>query len=139
MSESNVGLGGYQGGGASRAGPRQIFEMLVRKTQLRALMEIESSKIAEALPYLSATETEQLQGMLAGEITDCNSDLAALAQQADREAALAASTKAMDLRLSREASAQLQSEMLRRIERQGFCPAPAQLAADAIARAFGER
>jgi hypothetical protein len=141
MSESNVGLTtAYQGNqGARRQGPREIFEMLVRKTQLRALMEVESSRIAEALPHLSAAETEQLQSMLAGEVADCNADVAALAQQVDREASLVASTKAMDVRLSREASRVLQAEMMCQIERRGFCPPPTQLAGEAIVRAFGGR
>jgi hypothetical protein len=50
---------------------------------------------------------------------------------------LAASTRAMDVRLSRESSRALQDEMMRLIDRQGFCPAAAQLMGEAIARAFG--
>jgi hypothetical protein len=138
--DEDIGLGGYQGGeSAQRPGPRQIFAMLVRKTQLRALLEIESARIAEALPSLTAAETEQLSEMLRGEVADCNADVASLAEQVDREAALAASTKAMDLKLSRSASKTLQAKMMRRIERSGFCPAPATLAADAIARAYRGR
>jgi len=56
-------------------------------------------------------------------------------QQVEREAALSASTKAMDVKLSREASRALQAEMLRRIER-GLCPAPAALVGEAVAKAF---
>ena len=56
-------------------------------------------------------------------------------QQVEREAALAASTKAMEVKLSREASRALQAEMLRRIER-GHCPAPAALVGEAVAKAF---
>jgi hypothetical protein len=137
--EPTIGLSStYQGGGAERPGPRQIFQMVVRKTEYRALMELESRRIAEALPYLSSTETEQLSEMLQGEIADCNADVSALAEQVDREAALAASTRAMDVRLSREASRALQAEMLRRIERLGFCQAPAQLTGEAVMRAYGE-
>lgn len=53
----------------------------------------------------------------------------------ERVAALAASTKAMDVKLSREASRTLQAEMMRRIER-GHCPAPAALVGEALVRMF---
>jgi hypothetical protein len=139
MTES-IGLGGYQGNhGAQRLGPRQIFQLMLRRAQLRSMLEIEASRIQEALPHLNAAETAQLKEMLSGEVAAADADVAALAQQVEAEASLAASTKAMNIRLSREASDQLQGEMMRRIERQGFCPAPAQLVADALARAYGGR
>jgi len=138
--EPTIGLScTYQGGGAERPGPRQIFQMVVRKTEYRALMELESRRIAEALPYLSSTETEQLSEMLRGEISDCNADVSALAEQVDREAALASSVRTMELRLDRKSSQALQSEMLRRIERSGFCQAPAQIAGELISRVYGEQ
>jgi hypothetical protein len=141
MSDESKGLAGYSrgGDGTRRPGPRQVFEMMLRKAELRSLLQIEAAKIQEALPHLNAAETEQLQAMLASEVADADAETAALARQLDREAVLAASTKAMDVRLSREASRALQAEMMRRIERQGFCPAPAQLAAEAVKRAFGGR
>ena len=132
MKENTIGLAVYQGNtGERRPGVKQIFEMMLRRAQLRSLLEIEASKIAEAIPHLSADETRQLQSMLSDEVVAADADVAALAQQIDREAALAASTKAMD------ASRVLQGEMMRRIDRQGFCPAPSQLAGEAIARAYG--
>ena len=138
MKENTIGLAVYQGNtGERRPGVKQIFEMMLRRAQLRSLLEIEASKIAEAIPHLSADETRQLQSMLSDEVVAADADVAALAQQIDREAALAASTKAMDVRLTREASRVLQGEMMRRIDRQGFCPAPSQLAGEAIARAYG--
>lgn len=102
--ESNVGLASYSGAHGARRGPHQGFEMLQEKVRLRALLEIETAKIAEALPALNAVEIEQLQSMLASEVENYGADLEALSQQIEREAALAASTRAMDVRLSREAS-----------------------------------
>ena len=99
------------------------------------MLEIETAKIAEALPALNAVEIEQLQSMLASEVENYGADAEALSQQIEREAALAASTRAMDVRLSREASRALQDEMLRRMER-GHCPAPAALVGEAVAKAF---
>jgi hypothetical protein len=111
--------------------------MLCKKTELRALMEVESRKIAEAIPHLSAAETEQLQAMLAGEAAACDADVPASAKQVEAEASLAASTRAMDVRIDRQASRALQAEMLRRIEAQGLCPAASQLTGEAIRRVYG--
>ena len=55
--------------------------------------------------------------MLANEVADADADTEQLRQQVEREAALVASTKAMDIKLSRAASRTLQAEMLRRVER----------------------
>jgi len=134
--ESNVGLASYSGAHGARRGPRQGFEMLQEKVRLRALLEIETAKIAEALPALNAVEVEQLQGMLAGQAEDYGAEAEVLRQQVEREAALAASTKAMDVRLSREASQVLQAEMMFRLEQRGHCPAPAALVGEAVAKAF---
>jgi hypothetical protein len=130
-------LGDYQGGGASR--PRQILEMIVRRTELRALMELESRRIAEALPCLNSAETEQLQAMLASEVDNCSADVAELSKQVEAESALSASVKAMDVWLTRESSRILQAEIMARIERNGFAPAANQLVGEAVRAAFSSR
>lgn len=72
---------------------------------------------------------------MAGEIAAADADADALRQQVEQEAALASSTKAMNVKLSREASRALQAEMMPRIERD-YCPAPAALVGEAVAKAF---
>ena len=106
--------------------------MLVRKSQLRAELELEAARIAEAIPTLNATELAELKELLANEVADIGTDAR---EQVEREAALAASTKAMNVKLSREASRALQAQMMRRLEH-GHCPAPAPLVGEAVAKAF---
>lgn len=132
------GLGVYQGGeGSRRPGVKQIFEAILKKSALRAALELETAKINEALPYLNATETQQLSEMLQDETVANDAEVAALAATVDREVALAASTRAMDIRLDRGASQVLQSAMLRQIDQHGFCKAPSQLAGEAITLVYG--
>lgn len=106
--------------------------MLVRKASLRAALEMETRAIAEVLPALNAVEVEQLQAMLASEVTAIDADAEA---QVAQEAALARTTKAMNVQLSRAASLALQNEMMCRLE-QGRCAAPAALVGEAVAKAF---
>ena len=76
--------------------------MMLRKAQLRSLLEIEQAKITEAVPMLNAAEVEQLKAMLASEVEDCGRDAEALRQQIEREASLLSSTKAMQILTSVE-------------------------------------
>jgi len=55
-----------------------------------------------------------------------------LRQQIEREATLMSSVRAMDIKLGRAASKVLQTEMLRRIEQRGHCPAPATIIEEAL-------
>jgi|SRR5271165_3028900 len=103
-----IGPGPYSGGhGTRRPTPKSICAMLVRRSGLRSELEALSAKIAEELPVLSAIELDELKRLLAVEITNIEADTH---EEIEREALLAPSTKAMDVKLSRQASRLLQKQ-----------------------------
>ena len=138
MSDDAVGIGAYRGGAApSRA--TLVFAALKRKCELRAALEIESAKIAAALPSLNENEFAELRDMMAKEDAAADADVAALAAEAKRlaaEAAASRNVRPLAVPLSKAASRILAHEIERRIER-GHCPDLSILAEQAIRVAYG--
>ena len=113
-NEGQIGIGAYSGSqGAKKPAPKSVCEMLMRKSRLRAELQMESQRIAEALPSLSAIELGELKELVAVEIQAIDDDAR---REIEHEAALATSTKAMEVRLDRTTSQALQIQMLRRLE-----------------------
>lgn len=138
MSDDAVGIGAYRGGAApSRA--TLVFAALKRKCELRAALEIESAKIAAALPSLNENEFAELRDMMAKEDAAADADVAALAAEAKHlaaEAAASRNVRPLAVSLSKAASRILAHEIERRLER-GHCPDLAILAEQAIRAAYG--
>ena len=135
-SNGQIGSGPYSGGqGVRRPTPKSICEMLMRKSQLRAELQMEAQRIQEALPNLNAIELDELRALVAVEIETIDDDVR---RDIEQETALARSTRAMEIKLDRVTSQALQQEMLRRLESGSFCPPPATLIREALTLAFKE-
>ena len=116
MPDKNcVGLGPYAPAGSGSA-PQRLFAKLFEKSRLRAALSAVQAEIDAALPALNPGEITELQRLIAGEVAAADIDVRMMQQQIAQEEALAASTKAMDVRLTREASRILHVEMMRQIE-----------------------
>jgi hypothetical protein len=141
MSNDNTpgrGIGAYAGG-AARSRPAAVLAMLRRKIALRAELETESAKIAEALPALSEAEHAELIALLANEEASMDQDITDLEAEARRiaaEQAQARNVKPLQVSLSRTSSRLLQIEIQKRLAR-GHCPPVELLAEQAIRRAYG--
>jgi hypothetical protein len=135
MTDGNdLGLGTYAPGGR-KTSPRRILERLREKCRLRAELAAVQADIDAGLPKLSASELQELQGLLAGEAASVDADAADLAAKVAAEAELAQTQRAMRITVSRRASEILGVEVERRILRGSF-PSAEALTSEAIERAF---
>ena len=80
-------------------------------------------------------DPKELQTMMAVEVAAADVDVESLRAQVEQEAALAQTTKAMQVRIPRRAAAVLAAEVERRIAR-GVYPSAESLVGEAVAKAF---
>ena len=136
MSEENIiGLAPYSNSQGAKRGPRQIFAKLQEKCRLRAALAVVQAEIDGALSALSPVELQELQTMMAVEVAAVDVDVESLRAQVEQEAALARTTKPMQVHIPRRAAAVLAAEAERRIAR-GVYPSAEGLIGEAVAKAF---
>jgi hypothetical protein len=126
-SNSNAGLGPYQGGRASRPRPtpQAIAELLKKKIEMRAQLTLLAAQIEEALLTLDEGGAQELVNLLAGEESTLDADIDGLRREAEaraREEVAAANVRPLSVSLTRHSSRLLHQEINRRLA-DGFCPA----------------
>ena len=109
---NEIGKIPYQGRKAGRPGPRDVFQLIARKCELRALLQEQQALIDAALSHLDTAQTQELLALMAADTTADGPEIA----QVQREAAQAAAgIHPLDVRLTRPASEALRNEVTRRL------------------------
>ncbi len=133
----NIGVGHYSEVSRSRAAT--VLQAIRRKIELRAALEVETSRIEAMLPTLTEAENAELRAALASDDARLDQDMIALAAETSRlasEAAAAKNITPMKVQLSRTASKLLKQEIERRLE-SGHCPDTSILIEQSIRQTYG--
>ena len=128
-----VGLASYQS--TARSAPERVLAKLIEKSRLKAALCAVQADLDAAIPALSPSEMQELQGLMAVEVAAVDADVENMRNQISEE--LAASTRAMTVKISRTSSSILAGEAERRVAR-GSYPSAQALISEALKYTFGE-
>jgi hypothetical protein len=130
------GIAPYQGPKAGRPGPRDILALIQRKCAARAELQALQERIDLALSFLDHHQTKELLDLVAAEASDATGpELVQIHAEAEQAAA---GIRPLDIKLTRQATAALKSEVFRRLSAGHYCPPTPLLVAEAV-RAQYER
>jgi len=128
-----VGLASYQS--TARSAPEKVLAQLMEKSRLKAALCAVQADLDAAIPALSPSEMQELQGLMAVEVAAVDGDVENMRHQIAEE--LAQPIKAMRIQISRTSSSILAREVERRVAR-GSYPSAQALIAEALHYTFGD-